>query len=266
MSSLDEFKSRKVRIFRNGDVHHPGKKFVVSTRIFRNFEQFLLRVSEDLSLVNGAVRRIHTLQGTPVRDLEELEDNGFYVATAGEMFRRSVYPVAGEETERKAMVGRGRRHVAGAAYEAEEGEGEKEREEKLFGPSTKAYRVIVFANGETSNPGIKLVLNHRNCKSFEQLLNVLSNLLRLKTGFVRKLYDAENGRRIQALRDLKDGQNLVAGTWETFRRVKYPLLNPNMTQFDVKKEDDVSLLLKTLLLLTASSPLDPAAGYVLPKR
>ncbi|KAJ3197466.1 hypothetical protein HDU67_003721, partial [Dinochytrium kinnereticum] len=100
------------------------------------------------------------------------------------------------------------------------------------------YRVVVFANGDTANPGLKLVLNYRNCKSFDQLLTILSNLMRLKAGFVRKLYDAESGRRVQSLKDLKDGENLVAGTWEPFKRVKYPLINPNMNQFDVKKEDD----------------------------
>ncbi|KAJ3115930.1 hypothetical protein HDU96_010792 [Phlyctochytrium bullatum] len=251
MSSLDEFRSRKVRIFRNGDMFHPGKRFVVSPRIFRNFEQFLLRVSEDLTLVNGAVRRIHTIQGALVRDLEDLQDGGFYVATAGEPFHRIPYPIV-NASHAPAPAAHGKRKVyksatvppgvgTGVEEEGEDGgEGShgKKKEVPLFGPSSKAFRVVVFANGEAAGPGLKVVLNYRNCKSYDQLLTLLSSLLRLKSGFVRKLYDAETGKRLTCLQDLKDGQNLVAGSWEPFKKVAYPLTNPNISQFDVKREDD----------------------------
>ena len=79
-----------------------------------------------------------------------------------------------------------------------------------------------------------MILNHRNCKTFEQascfpchniifaqFLGQVSSLLVLKTGQVRKLYDVTNGRRIRALPDIYPGQNLVAATFDPFKKIAY---------------------------------------------
>ena len=41
MSTFEEFRSRKIKVFRNGDTWTPGKKMVISNRVFRNYEQVL---------------------------------------------------------------------------------------------------------------------------------------------------------------------------------------------------------------------------------
>jgi hypothetical protein len=63
----------------------------------------------------------------------------------------------------------------------------------------------------------------------------------MKTGFVRKLFDAESGQRIKGLKDLRDGQNLVASSGDSFKPARYMTHNPSASQFDIRKEDDVSI-------------------------
>ncbi|KAJ3264041.1 Doublecortin domain-containing protein 2C, partial [Borealophlyctis nickersoniae] len=270
--SLEEFKSKKIRVFRNGDIFTPGKKLVVSTRVYRNFEQvmnaqgtterpmamlelthlahhslkrksnparsqFLHTLSDEISLVNGAVRRVYNLSnGTPVHSLDDLQDGGLYVATGGEWFRRVPYMVAPTETAVAPPItpgGRERRRTSvrwggganvrarfGISRIGDEGKKEKERERGIFGPTSKAYRVVVFQNGEAADPGMKVILNYRNCRTYEQLLRNLTDLLRIN---VRKLYDAETGHRITNLRQLRDGQNLVAASTEPFKKIAYPI-------------------------------------------
>jgi hypothetical protein len=41
-TSLDDYKSRKIRIYRNGDPFDHGKKLIVSPRLYRNYEQVIL--------------------------------------------------------------------------------------------------------------------------------------------------------------------------------------------------------------------------------
>lgn len=116
--SLDHFRSKKIRVFRNGDVYAPGKKLVVSKRIYRNFEQvsqfnttissqFLHALSLSVKLNGGAVRRVYTIKGKILNSFDELEDGGIYVATSGEIFKRVPYNLLlgeGEFSERKGQL------------------------------------------------------------------------------------------------------------------------------------------------------------------
>lgn len=98
---MQDFVSKRVRLFRNGDIYTPAKKLVVSPRIFRNYEQvlaplflhaqFLHNSSRELKLLNGAVRKIYTIDGKLIHSLDELVEGGAYVATGGEHFKRAPY-------------------------------------------------------------------------------------------------------------------------------------------------------------------------------
>jgi hypothetical protein len=45
----------------------------------------------------------------------------------------------------------------------------------------------------------------------------------LKAGQIRKLYDAETGKRIKTLQELQPGHNIVAAAYEPFKRGPYML-------------------------------------------
>ncbi|KAJ1566323.1 Doublecortin domain-containing protein 2B, partial [Cladochytrium tenue] len=97
MAATEDFRSRKIRVFRNGDVFAPGKKLVVSPRVYRNYEQFLHNISLEINLLNGAVRRVYTLDGRAVRGLSDLCDGQSYVATGGELFKHVAYRVLDDD-------------------------------------------------------------------------------------------------------------------------------------------------------------------------
>ncbi|KAJ3137878.1 Doublecortin domain-containing protein 2C [Geranomyces variabilis] len=237
MSSLEE-RSKRIRVFRNGDIYDRGRRLVINPRVYRNFEQFLSRLSKDLNLTNGAARRVFALTtGQPVASLDDLADNGIYIASAGDALKRIPYLVDPSATTGSQMQlpqheppGRRLWHAAtvvprrvfkqGVLEAGTSGEELRDREHTLFGPTSKAYKITVFHNGEASIPGVSSVLNYRNCRSFEQFLRHLTELLR---GSVRKVYDAETGGRINNLRQLRDGQNIVVATSmaEGFKRVPY---------------------------------------------
>ena len=48
--SHPEFRSKKIKIFRNGDVYSHGKKMVVSGRVFLNYEQVELLLGSHILL------------------------------------------------------------------------------------------------------------------------------------------------------------------------------------------------------------------------
>ncbi|KAJ3161950.1 Serine/threonine-protein kinase dclk3 [Geranomyces michiganensis] len=235
-----EERSKRIRVFRNGDVYDRGRRLVINPRVYRNFEQFLSRLSKDLNLTNGAARRVFALAtGQPVVSLDDLTDNGIYIASAGDALKRIAYlvdpsatggslaapPVATHEPPGRriwhaATVVPRRVFKQGVLEAGTSGEELRDREHSLFGPTSKAYKITVFHNGEASIPGVSSVLNYRNCRSFEQLLRHLTELLH---GSVRKIYDAETGGRINNLRQVRDGQNIVVATSmaEVFKRVPY---------------------------------------------
>ncbi|KAI8805009.1 hypothetical protein BJ742DRAFT_426277 [Cladochytrium replicatum] len=305
-----EQRSKRIRVYKNGDVYHPGRKLIVSGRIYRNWEQFLHSLSSQVELLSGAVQKVFTVDGKPVRSLDELEENGNYVAAGRESFRKVPYPVLvgiaeqqliqfkGEMSpemaskaaaliaEQKRRVygkpsapvitptlpkkngvvleegakNRGKRlpRLAGKAsedkdkieQEADSGVNIGEKEVPIFGPSTKAFRVVLFANDEPGYQGKVLVLNNRNCKYFDQLLKNVSDMMHLKNGSVQKVFDAKTGQRIRSLQQLRDGQNIVCTGYEPFRRIQYNTFNPS----DHEKKTTLSENTKTITVYMNGDP------------
>jgi hypothetical protein len=85
---------------------------------------------------------------------------------------------------------------------------------------SKAYRVILYVNGDYLTPGVRILLNHRTCQTFGQLLRLTAETVKIQTS-VRKLYNAKNGRPITHLRELEDGMSIACAGTGSFRRVAY---------------------------------------------
>ncbi len=56
-------------------------------------------VSDSVKLTSGAVRRIYTIEGRPVKRFDELADGGIYVATSGETLKKVSYQMNFSETD-----------------------------------------------------------------------------------------------------------------------------------------------------------------------
>ncbi|KAJ3263592.1 hypothetical protein HDU77_010414 [Chytriomyces hyalinus] len=225
---IDELKGVKIWMYRNGDVFKTGKRMIVSSRVFKNYEQFLSQTSKDLNLLHGAVRKIYTMQGEEIKDLAGIKEGQCYVAAAsGELFKKVQYNIPEELGKSRLLAGAGYGGGAGLIkmpHTKKPFLAQDENDKPLFSATSKGYRVVVFLNGNDKYHDLKIVLNYRNCKSFERLLMTLSQIFQRR---IRKVFDAETYERIKTLQDLKDGHNLVAATdYDPLKQLKYPIFDP----------------------------------------
>ena len=137
-------------------------------------------MSKEMNLHSGAVRKLFDLNGKLVRGMDDLKDGHFYVASSGEPFKRVQYvteengvPLTVNSTRNLYVprtLTRGRRHVNGSfgGMLEEDPKLHAIEDSAIFTPTSKGFKIGVFENGEV-NQSLKMVLNYRNCKNFEQV-------------------------------------------------------------------------------------------------
>ncbi|XP_062323787.1 doublecortin domain-containing protein 2C-like [Osmerus eperlanus] len=80
-----------INVFTNGSYFVPPVRLLIPKYTLRNWEIVLAMITEKVRLRTGAVRRLCTLDGTPLSSSVELENNHYYVATGMERFRLLPY-------------------------------------------------------------------------------------------------------------------------------------------------------------------------------
>ncbi len=87
-------KGKVIWAFRNGDKHHEGAKITVHPTKFKTYDQvsrtdYQLNVklkefmSKEVQLPTGAVNKVYTPEGKLLKGLEDFQDGGKYICTAG---------------------------------------------------------------------------------------------------------------------------------------------------------------------------------------
>ena len=186
--------------------------------------------------LNSAARRIYTLDGALVPDIAKLENGGTYVVCCGyETFQPAKYldpvdpafameaaaPSAGPSRARST---RNRRSARTAKPKAKKPVAEQQKP-SFFTPFTKAYRVVVFANGDYTHKGATIYLNSRNCRTWDQFLNEVSHAIPKYAISIRRVYNALSGQLIEKWTDLFDGINVVAAGTEPFLPRQYKVVS-----------------------------------------
>jgi hypothetical protein len=90
-----------------------------------------------------------------------------------------------------------------------------------------------------------MLLNYRNCRTFDQLMRILTQALKLPTGQIRKIYDAISYERLTNLHMLRDGHNIIAVTHETLKKIPYEVVD---LHFKPAKPADVYFFSKLIYL------------------
>ncbi|KAM6973045.1 uncharacterized protein dcdc2c [Aplochiton taeniatus] len=80
-----------INVFTNGDVLVPPARILLPKYTLTNWESIMVMVTEKVHLRTGAVHRLCTLNGTPLRGPVQLENNQYYVAVGAERFRALPY-------------------------------------------------------------------------------------------------------------------------------------------------------------------------------
>ena len=194
--SSESFTPIRIQVHKNGDEHYEGKRVNVTHKLFRNWDQFLTNVSQNVGLKTGAARVIYTINGSEVKTLRELQDQQIYVASSGEPFIQCNYTL-----EKKKL--------SNSATEEIRRE-EQKLEKKAFSPDSKGIRVYVYIEGNHLDVPRRLVLNYRNCKTFAQMLSYLSTELKANDGTIKSVFDAKQFQQMTTMEDFYDGINIIA--------------------------------------------------------
>ncbi|GMT37929.1 hypothetical protein PFISCL1PPCAC_29226, partial [Pristionchus fissidentatus] len=73
--------SKKIRVFKNGDLHHHGVKFVVNTRTTSNIQALLDAINQRIELPYGA-KKLYSISGKTMKFIDDLENGGDYIAAS----------------------------------------------------------------------------------------------------------------------------------------------------------------------------------------
>ncbi|CAL8296197.1 unnamed protein product [Arctogadus glacialis] len=80
-----------INVFTNGDVFVPPARILIPKFTLSSWENVLALVTEKVELRTGAVHRLFSLEGRPLRGPEDLRSHQYYVAVGAERFRVKAY-------------------------------------------------------------------------------------------------------------------------------------------------------------------------------
>ncbi|XP_065651524.1 doublecortin domain-containing protein 2 isoform X2 [Hydra vulgaris] len=84
--------NRIILVYRNGDDLYPGKKLLLDKRLLENMDTLLQYITDKIKLTTGAVRSLHTLDGSVIKETSQLETGVKYVAVGYQKhFVKGIY-------------------------------------------------------------------------------------------------------------------------------------------------------------------------------
>lgn len=205
-----------ITMYRNGDQHFGGKKIVVNRRYYRNFENFLDRVTSD-TRSRIAIRKIHTPSGgTKVNSFEKLKNGAVYVAAGPERFSKLHY---GEVPKFKSLGSSNVQPVSHSKITATS----RYKQEAMAEP-LKNRIIFVYKNGEEKTPAMKLLLDKRTLSSMDNVLQFIGNKVNLTSGAVKSIYSNDTCMKVLDVGEIRTGMSYVAvGYGKHFVKLNYSL-------------------------------------------
>ncbi|VDN05541.1 unnamed protein product [Thelazia callipaeda] len=186
-------KAKRVRFYRNGDQYFKGTWYAISVDRVRSFQVLLgdlTRTLTDAVNLPHGVRHIFSLDGShKLSSLNEFEDGESYVCSSSEAFKRVDYENAREPTWCISLTGSSPMPLMVDSPLKQE-------------PNDFVYpRIItIIRNGVKPRRVVRHLLNKRTARSFLQVIQDITAVVKLDSGAVRKLY-ALNGKEVTCLAD-----------------------------------------------------------------
>ncbi|EFO18845.2 camk/dcamkl protein kinase [Loa loa] len=186
-------KAKRVRFYRNGDQYFKGMWYAISVERVRSFQALLgdlTRTLTDAVNLPHGVRYVFSLDGShKLSSLEEFEDGEGYVCSSSEVYKRVDYENAREPTWRISLAGSSPIPLMVNSPLKQE-------------PNDFVYpRIItIIRNGVKPRRVVRHLLNKRTARSFIQVIQDITAVVKLDSGAVRKLY-ALNGKEVTCLAD-----------------------------------------------------------------
>ncbi|XP_017058012.1 serine/threonine-protein kinase GA29083 isoform X2 [Drosophila ficusphila] len=210
-------KAHRIKFYRNGDRFYPGITIPVSYERYRSFESLyvdLTRLLEENVKIPGAVRNIFSMCGKKITSFEELEDGQSYVCSCNnENFKKVEYNTTSQPLANLTMSNNNRSNnlrltkLHRPASPLKNGQFTGSNGPVLpcgvgaaIGSPLNVYRfserdtvvypriVTLIRNGTKPRRIARLLLNKRNSPSFDHVLTAITQVVRLDTGYVRKVF------------------------------------------------------------------------------
>jgi hypothetical protein len=183
----DSKKAKKVRFYRNGDRFFKGMIYAVSPERFRTFESLLVELTHsplcDKDILPNGVRSIFTLDGSrKITSIDHLENEEGYVCASGNMFKKLEYSHSHH-----------RNWSPNVNVKANHGEGYQPLLDKIAGPveqrdNVKPKLVTIIRNGSKPRKAVRILLNKKTARSYDQVLTDVTEAIKLDSGAVRRIY------------------------------------------------------------------------------
>lgn len=201
MRSSNEKRAKKVRFYRNGDRFFKGIVYAVSAERFRTLDSLLVDLTDsplcDKNILPNGVRHIFTLDGSKkVSNLYQLEEGESYVCASTDVFKKLDYIKS--ENPNWNVNAKPKDDPLAASF-------------GLIGDSKdyiKPKLITVIRNGLKPRKAVRVLLNKKTAHSFEQVLNDVTEAIKLDSGIVRKIFTVD-GQQVNSLFDFFKDDNTV---------------------------------------------------------
>ncbi|KAH8354603.1 serine/threonine-protein kinase GA29083 isoform X2 [Drosophila kikkawai] len=206
-------KAHRIKFYRNGDRFYPGITIPVSNERYRSFESLfedLTRLLEENVKIPGAVRTIYNMYGKKIIALNELEDGQSYVCSCNnENFKKVEYNTSSQPLANLTLATNNSRtnnqrlaklqrpssplkngSLLSSTLAPAVGNGSPFNTSRCTERLNVVYPRIVtlIRNGTKPRRIMRLLLNKRNSPSFDHVLTAITQVVRLDTGYVRKVF------------------------------------------------------------------------------
>lgn len=167
---------------------------------FRSFDSLVEDLTKQLGeRLNGAIRCIYSLEGKKVEKLEDLEDNKSYVCSCNnELFKKIEYSsnnlikIAARVSKNGRPSSPMKNGTNGTSH------GTKDEASVVF-----PRIVTLIRNGVKPRKIMRLLLNKRNSPTFDHILTAITQVVKLDSGCVRKVFKLD-GTPVTKLADFFD--------------------------------------------------------------
>ncbi|XP_037957628.1 serine/threonine-protein kinase GL21140 isoform X2 [Teleopsis dalmanni] len=194
-------KARRIKFYRNGDRFYSGITIPVSNERYRSFESLfedITRLLEDNVKIPGAVRTIYTMCGKKVTSLEELEDGQSYVCSCNnENFKKVEYNTSSQPLSILALTNKANNRLS-KMYRPlsplKNGTALGSNGSPMLTKSIELDNIVfprivtLIRNGTKPRKIMRLLLNKRNSPTFDHVVQSITQVVKLDTGYVRKVF------------------------------------------------------------------------------
>ncbi|KAK9498719.1 hypothetical protein O3M35_003292 [Rhynocoris fuscipes] len=196
-------KAKRIRFLCNGDRFSKGVIMAITPERYRSFDSLLNELTRALANnvnLSTGVRVLYTMDGRKISSLEELEDGKNYVCSGlGETFKRIDYSGSLLSTAPKIKPARSFSRLSTYNPQVISSKGTSN--------FVRPRIIIIVRNGNRPRKVMRLLLNKRNAPSFDHTLSTITDVAKLDTGAVRKIYTSK-GTQITSLEGFFDSEDI----------------------------------------------------------